>query len=288
MKSIGFIGTGVMGGAMAENLMKAGYSLFVHSRTKSRAEPLLRQSAVWCESPAQCAKGRDAVITMVGFPADVSQVYLGEEGILEGAQPGTYLIDMTTTSPQLSRHIAKRGGEKGLHVLDAPVSGGDSGAKNGTLSIMVGGEEADFAACLPLFQAMGENIVYQGAWGSGQHTKMANQIALAGALAGVAEALAYVRCAGLDEKKVLGSIGKGAAGSWQMEHNAPKMMARDFAPGFYCKHFVKDMRIAMEEGEEMGIYLNVLADVLDMYEVLEQQGKGDLGTQALIEYYEGE
>lgn len=286
MKTIGFIGTGVMGCSMAANLIKQGYSLYVYSRTKSKAEPLLAQGAVWCDTPAQCAQGRDAVITMVGFPADVSQVYLGENGILEGAAPGTYLIDMTTTSPKLSQHIAKRGGEKGMHVLDAPVSGGDSGAKNATLSIMVGGEEADFQACLPIFEAMGQNIVYQGPWGSGQHAKMANQIAVAGALAGAAEAMAYTKYADLDPQKVLQSIAKGAAGSWQLDNNAPKMLAEDFAPGFFSKHFIKDMHIAIEEAEDRELYLGVLTVILDMFETLEQQGLGDLGTQSLIQYYE--
>ena len=285
MKSIGFIGVGVMGRSMVKNLLKAGYEVAIYSRTKSKLEDFLKENNVtWCDSAAQCASGRDAVITMVGYPKDVEQVYFGQEGILAAAQPGTYLIDMTTTDPKLSVRIYEEGAASGLHTLDAPVSGGDTGAKNGTLSIMVGGDEADFEACLPLFEAMGKQIVYEGPAGAGQHTKMANQIAIAGTIAGVSEALTYAERAGLDTQKMLDSISKGAAGSWQMENLMPKMMREDYAPGFFLKHFIKDMKIA--QGQGFGS-LPVLERVCTMYGDLEAEGLGDLGTQALIRYYRG-
>lgn len=285
MHSIGFIGVGVMGRSMVKNLLKAGYDVAIYSRTKSKLEDFLAENNVtWCDSAAACASGRDAVITMVGYPKDVEQVYFGQEEILAAAKPGTYLIDMTTTDPKLSVRIYEEGAAGGLHVLDAPVSGGDTGAKNGTLSIMVGGQETDFQACLPLFEAMGKQIVYEGPAGAGQHTKMANQIAIAGTIAGVSEALAYAERAGLDTQKMLDSISKGAAGSWQMENLMPKMMREDYAPGFFLKHFIKDMKIA--QGQGFGS-LPVLERVCTMYGDLEAEGMGDLGTQALIRYYRG-
>lgn len=285
MKTIGFIGVGVMGRPMVKNLLKAGYEVAVYSRTRAKLADFLAETGVqWCDTPAAYAAGRDAVITMVGYPQDVEQVYFGENGILSAAKPGAYLIDMTTTDPALSVRIAEQGGARGLHVLDAPVSGGDTGAKNGTLSIMVGGEEADCKACLPLLEAMGKQIVYEGPAGAGQHTKMANQIAIAGTIAGVCEALAYAERAGLDPDRLLASISKGAAGSWQMENLMPKMVRADYAPGFFLKHFIKDMKIALAQPGA----LPVLERVCAMYGDLEAEGMGDLGTQALIRYYRGE
>ena len=285
MKTIGFIGVGVMGRPMVKNLLKAGYEVAVYSRTRAKLADFLAETGVqWCDTPAACAARRDAVITMVGYPQDVEQVYFGENGILSAAKPGAYLIDMTTTDPALSVRIAEQGRARGLHVLDAPVSGGDTGAKNGTLSIMVGGEEADCKACLPLLEAMGNQIVYEGPAGAGQHTKMANQIAIAGTIAGVCEALAYAERAGLDPDKLLASISKGAAGSWQMENLMPKMVRADYAPGFFLKHFIKDMKIALAQPGA----LPVLERVCAMYGDLEAEGMGDLGTQALIRYYRGE
>ena len=285
MKTIGFIGVGVMGRPMVKNLLKAGYEVAVYSRTKAKLADFLAETGVqWCDTPAACAAGRVAVITMVGYPQDVEQVYFGENGILSAAKPGAYLIDMTTTDPALSVRITEQGAARGLHVLDAPVSGGDTGAKNGTLSIMVGGEEADCKACLPLLEAMGKQIVYEGPAGAGQHTKMANQIAIAGTIAGVCEALAYAERAGLDPDRLLASISKGAAGSWQMENLMPKMVRADYAPGFFLKHFIKDMKIALAQPGA----LPVLERVCAMYGDLEAEGMGDLGTQALIRYYRGE
>lgn len=286
MKKIGFIGVGVMGRSMARNLQNSGYEVAVYSRSKEKLTDFLAETGMqWCDTAAACAAERDAVITMVGYPKDVEDVYFGDSGILATANAGTYLIDMTTTDPRLSVRISAEAQKRGLHALDAPVSGGDTGARNAQLSIMVGGERADFDACLPLFQAMGSSILYEGGAGSGQHTKMANQIAIAGAVSGVCEALRYAERMGLDSKTMLDSISKGAAGSWQMTNLMPKMIAGDDAPGFFLKHFIKDMKIARAQD---ACKLPVLEQVCAMYEELERQGCGDLGTQALIRYYRGE
>ena len=286
MKKIGFIGIGVMGGPMALNLMRAGYELTVYSRTKAKCEAVLAAGARWADSPAACAAGQDAVLTMVGYPRDVEQVYFGADGILEAVQQGMLLIDLTTTSPELAKRIFAAAKERDADALDAPVSGGDTGAKAGTLAIMVGGEEPAFERAKPILEAMGKNVVYEGPAGSGQHTKMANQIAIAGAVSGVCEAIAYGRAQGLDLERMLATIGSGAAGSWQMTGNGPKMVSGDFAPGFYIKHFIKDMAIASEEAKKTGLSLEMLDGVLGMYRALEERGLGDLGTQALIRYYE--
>lgn len=286
MKQIAFIGIGVMGGGMAANLIRNRYALNVYTRTREKAQAVVDMGARWCGSIAQAVAAADAVITMVGYPSDVEQVYFGAEGIIENAQPGAYLIDMTTTSPALSTRIYAAARQKGLRALDAPVSGGDTGAKNATLSIMVGADKADFDACLPLLGHMGQNIVHQGGPGAGQHAKMANQIAIAGAIAGVCEALTYAQRAGLDAQTLLQSISAGAAGSWQMSNNAPRMLAGDDAPGFYIKHFIKDMGIADEEARSRALTLPVLQKALALYQEMAQQGMGDLGTQALIRHYE--
>lgn len=284
MATIGFIGTGVMGSAMAQNLLRAGHKVQVYNRTRSKAQSVLEQGGIWKDSVMECAVGCDYVITMVGYPQDVEQVYFNH-GILESARPGAILIDMTTTDPALSVRIAQAAQKKGVSALDAPVSGGDTGAKNGTLSIMVGGDRQAFDTAQEVLRCMGTNIVYEGPAGMGQHTKMANQIALAGAVAGVCEAIAYAEHAGLDVPTMLQSIEKGAAGSWQMTHTAPRMVEEDFAPGFYIKHYIKDMRIALEQAQAHRAALPVLEQVLRMYRDLEQDGKGDLGTQALILHY---
>lgn len=284
VKTVGFIGIGIMGAPMAENLIKAGFSVSVYSRTKAKTQAFLdKTGAEWCDSAGACAAGKDAVITMVGYPSDVEALYFGEGGILASAAPGTYLIDMTTTDPRLSVRISHAGGQRGLHVLDAPVSGGDVGARNAALSIMVGGEPADSAACLPLLQTMGKTILHEGPAGAGQHTKMANQIAVSGALAGVCEALAYAECAGLDPGRLFQSIRPGAAASWQMENLMPKIIAGDFAPGFFLKHLIKDMQIACAQGGKESLPLT--ERICSECRCLEEQGLGDLGTQALIQYY---
>lgn len=288
MKKIGLIGTGVMGKSMVRNLMKHGYEVSIYNRTKEKALDLIEEGAEWCDSPAVCAKGKDAVITIVGYPKDVEEVYFGQQGIFRSAEEGCVLIDMTTTSPKLSVKIYEAAKERGLNALDAPVSGGDTGAKNGTLSIMVGGDKEAFQSCMEVFQILGTNIIYEGPAGSGQHTKMANQIAIAGTVAGVCEAITYAKATGLDVQTMLDSISAGAAGSWQMSNTAPRILKGDFDPGFYINHFIKDMGIASEEAEDADVTLEILPDVLEMYQELADQGLGDLGTQALIKHYQPE
>ena len=286
MKSVGFIGVGVMGKSMVRNLMKAGFSVAVYTRTKSKAEDILSEGAVWCDSVKECAQNKDAVITIVGYPKDVEEVYLGENGIISSAKKGAYLIDMTTSDPSLAKTLHSAALEREMFAVDAPVSGGDVGARNGTLAIMAGGDRAAFDACLPLFEAMGKNIVYEGEAGCGQHTKMANQIALGGAISGVCEAIAYAKRSGLDVKTMLDTISQGAAGSWQMSNVAPRILNGDLNPGFYIKHYIKDLRIALEQANIGGVELGMTGLILSMYESLEKDGMGDLGTQALIEYYD--
>ena len=286
MKKIGFIGVGIMGKSMVRNLMKAGFELHIYARNRGKVEDVIGEGAVFHDSIKNCAAGCDAVITIVGFPQDVEEVYFDTDNIFDSADKGTYLIDMTTTSPQLAEKIYKEGEKKGFHVLDAPVTGGDSGAREGTLSILVGGKQEDYKACLPLFEAMGTNINYQGPAGCGQHCKLANQIMIAGTLSGVCEALTYAKAKGLDLETVLKSVSTGAAGSKQLDIFGPKILAYDFAPGFFMKHFVKDMKLALIEANMSGLNLDVLSQVLANYEELEAEGMGELGTQALMKYYE--
>ena len=286
MQSIGWIGVGIMGGPMVRNLLKAGFEVHITARNRAKVEEVIQAGAVFHDTIAGCVQGRQAVVTMVGYPQDVEEVYFAPGNILDQAAPGTYLIDMTTTSPKLSERIYAEAKPRGISALDAPVSGGDSGAKAGTLSIMVGGDREAFDACQDVFAAMGTNIIYEGGAGKGQHTKMANQIALAGAVASVSEAIAYARRTGLDVETMLASISKGAAGSWQMTNNAPKMVAGDMAPGFFIKHFIKDMVIADEEAKAAGLTMPVLEEVLEMYRELDRRGEGDLGTQAVIHYFD--
>ena len=285
MKKIGFIGVGIMGKSMVRNLRKAGYEVAIYTRTKAKAEDVIAEGAVWCDTAAECAKGRDVVITIVGYPKDVEEVYFGDNGIIANADPGTYVIDMTTTSPRLALRICEEAEKAGLHAVDAPVTGGDTGAKAGTLTILAGGKKEDFDACVPVFEAMGKNINYEGKAGNGQHTKMCNQIAIAGALAGACEAMVYAKNTGLDVDTMLKSISTGAAGSAQMNNVASKAAKDDYAPGFFLKHFIKDMGIADEEALAVDTRLGVLEDVLGMAKKLESEGMGDLGTQALIKYY---
>lgn len=280
-KTVGFIGTGVMGKSMAGHLMKAGYPVVVYNRTKARAEELLASGAGWKDTPAEVAQAADIIITIVGYPSDVEAVYLGENGILANAKPGSYAIDMTTSSPLLAKKLYEEGKKKEIHVLDAPVSGGDVGAKNGTLTIMAGGDAADFEAIKPVLEAMGQNIILQGRAGAGQHTKMCNQIAIASNMMGVAEAIVYAERAGLNPEQVLGSIGSGAAGSWSLANLAPRMINGDFEPGFYIKHFIKDMNIAIESAEAMGMNTPGLALAKSLYDKLAEQGYEDKGTQAI-------
>ena len=282
MKKIAFIGVGVMGKFMVSNLLKNGFEVSIYARNKAKVEDSIKEGAVFCETIKECVQNKDAIITIVGYPKDVEEVYLSQEGIINSASQNSYLIDMTTTTPTLSIKIHEEAKKKNLKALDAPVSGGDIGAKNATLSIMVGGEKKDFEACKKIFEAMGKTIVYAGNAGSGQHTKMANQIAIAGVMAGVSEAIAYGKKMGLDIPTMLASISNGAAQSFHLTNNAPKMYKREFEPGFYIKHMVKDLKIANQEMPN----LKVLKDVLEIYETLEKNGDGDLGTQAICKYYE--
>jgi 3-hydroxyisobutyrate dehydrogenase len=282
---VGFVGTGVMGRSMAGHLIGAGYRLRVSNRTREKAVPLLERGAVWCDTPAEAADGAAAVITMLGYPADVEQVCLGEGGLVASAAPGTLLIDMTTSSPALARRIHEASVRAGARSLDAPVSGGDVGAREARLTIMVGGDEGDFAQAEPLLRIMGPNVVLQGGPGAGQHTKMSNQLAIAGCMIGVCEALAYAESAGLDPATVLTSIGAGSAASWSLANYAPRMLSGDFAPGFYVKHFIKDMRIARDSALELGIDLPGLDLVLELYERLAERGGSDMGTHALYLLY---
>ncbi len=286
MKKIGFIGVGIMGKSMVRNLMKEGFELHIYARNKAKVEDVIQEGAIFHDSIKSCVAGCEAVITIVGFPKDVEEVYFDQGNILDSAEKGAYLIDMTTTSPQIAEKIYQEGTKAGFHVLDAPVTGGDSGAREGTLSILVGGEKDDYEACMPLFKAMGTNINYQGKAGCGQHCKLANQIMIAGTLSGVCEALTYAKAKGLDLDTVLKSVSTGAAGSKQLDTFGPKILAGDFNPGFFMKHFIKDMKLALIEANMSELDLGVLSQVLANYEELEAEGYGDLGTQALMKYYE--
>ena len=285
LKKIGFIGTGIMGAAMAGHLMDAGFSVSVYNRTKSKAQALIDRGARWCETVGECAAGQDVVITIVGYPKDVEQVYLGAGGIVDSAKAGAYLVDMTTSSPILAEKIFTAAQAKGLHAVDAPVTGGDVGAKNATLTILVGGRQEDFDALQPVFAALGKNIVYEGAAGAGQKTKACNQIAIAGTLAGVCEAFAYAKASGLDVEKVYSAIATGAAGSVQMTGVARRGLDGDFNPGFMVKHLAKDLAIGTETATAYGAALPILAMVLHEVRKLEASGNGNLGTQALLKYY---
>ncbi|MBC2264006.1 NAD(P)-dependent oxidoreductase [Listeria booriae] len=286
MTKIGFIGVGVMGASMVRNLMAAGFEVHIYTRTKSKAESVIQEGAIWHETPQDLAPLVDVLITMVGYPTDVEELYLAEDGLLTTLRLGAIAIDMTTSSPNLAKQIAEEGKALNIAVLDAPVSGGDIGAKNGTLTIMVGGEHEAFEAAEPVLNAMGQSVILQGAAGAGQHTKMVNQIAIASNMIGVTEALCYAKKAGLDPEKVLASISGGAAGSWSLSNLIPRVLQDDFAPGFFIKHFIKDMRIALDEAKQMNLELPGLALAEQMYQQLADAGFAENGTQALIKHYE--
>lgn len=270
-----------MGKSMAGHFIRSGYKVHVYNRTKAKAEDLLEQGALWQDSPAALARHSNVIITMVGFPRDVEDVYFGEQAILTNAKPGSYLIDMTTSSPALAKRIYEEARNRRMVSLDAPVSGGDVGAKEARLSIMVGGDREVFDVVLPLLRIIGTNIVYQGEAGAGQHTKMCNQIAIANNMIGVAEALVYAKKSGLDQSTVLKSIESGAAGSWSLSNLAPRIIDGNYSPGFYVKHFIKDMGIALQSAEEMKLELPGLSLAKSLYEQLAASGEEDSGTQAL-------
>jgi len=280
--TIGWIGTGVMGVSMCAHLRQAGYPVTLYTRTKTKAQPLLDRGALWADHPRAVAEQSTVIVTMVGFPRDVREVYFGPEGILAGARPGSILIDMTTTEPALSQEIAAAASTRGLQAIDAPVSGGDVGAKNATLSIMVGGEYDTVERVRPLLERLGKKIVYQGRAGAGQHTKLCNQIVIAGTMVGVCETLLYGFKAGLDLTQMLESIRGGAAACWTLDNLAPRILQRNFDPGFFVEHFVKDMGIALDETKRMGLTLPGLTLVHSLYQRVQALGHGRSGTHALM------
>ncbi|MFP3569599.1 NAD(P)-dependent oxidoreductase [Paraburkholderia sp. SIMBA_030] len=283
--AIGFIGLGIMGASMAGRLAAAGYPLHVYNRTRAKAEPLIEAGASWQASPAALAEASDIVITIVGTPADVRALYLGDDGLIMHARRDAVLIDMTTSSPQLAEELAAQAAARGVHMLDAPVSGGDIGAREGRLSIMVGGAAGVLTQVDPVLRCLGTNIVLQGGPGAGQHTKLCNQIVIASTILGVCEGLAYAQSAGLDAQTVLNAIGGGAAGGFQLNNMGPRIAKGDFAPGFFIEHFIKDMKIAHEEAAHMGRELPGLQLVRGLYGKLAEEGHARSGTQALFKLY---
>jgi 3-hydroxyisobutyrate dehydrogenase len=281
-RTIGWIGTGVMGSSMCGHLLTAGYRVTLYSRTKAKAQSLLDRGAQWAENPRAVAAESDILFTMVGFPQDVHTVYFGETGILAGTRAGMILIDMTTTQPALSREIAVVASAKGLAAIDAPVSGGDIGAKNAALSIMIGGDTTSVQAVMPLFELLGKKIVHQGGPGTGQQAKLCNQIVIAGTMVGVCESLLYGYKAGLDLNRMLDSIRSGAAACWTLDNLAPKILQRNFDPGFFVEHFIKDMGLTLEEAKRMEIVLPSLTLVHQLYQTVQTLGHGRSGTHALM------
>jgi 3-hydroxyisobutyrate dehydrogenase len=279
---IGWIGTGVMGRSMCGHLMKAGYKITLYTRTKDKAADLMKNGAAWAASPREVAAASDVVISIVGFPHDVREVMLGENGALAGSQAGNVLVDMTTSEPSLAVEIAQRAAKRDVASIDAPISGGDVGARNATLSIMIGGDEKIVTALEPIWKAMGQKFVYQGGPGAGQHTKMVNQILIATTMIGVCEALLYGYKAGLNLEKVLESVASGAAGSWSLSNYSPRMMAGNFDPGFFVEHFIKDMGIALAEARRMGLALPGLALAEQLYQATASQGHARMGTHSLM------
>ncbi len=284
-EKVAFIGTGVMGTSIVKHLLNKNYEVTIYTRTKSKASSLIELGAKWAETPMEASVDKDVIFTMVGFPQDVEQVYCGDNGIFQTAKKGSIVVDLTTSEPTLAKKIYQIAKEKEIYSLDAPVSGGDIGAQKGMLSIMVGGDKEAFDKMLPIFEVFGENIVYQGEAGNGQHTKMCNQLLIATNMIGVCECISYGLKAGLDLERVLQSISTGAAGSWSLSNLGPKMLKGDFEPGFYIKHFIKDMKIAIDEADRMGLDLPGVKLSKDLYNHLLERGYGDNGTQALVKYY---
>lgn len=283
---IGFVGTGVMGTGIIDNLLKNGEDVTVYNRTKAHANKVVENGAKWADSPALWAEKCDVIFTMVGFPADVEDVYFGKNGLFETAHDGQYLIDMTTSKPSLAKKIFEQGQEKGIHVLDAPVSGGDVGAKNGTLTVMIGGKKSDFEAIKPIFQKFSSSLNYFGPAGSGQNAKMANQIMIAGTMTGLTEMLVYAKKAGLDLEQVCQTLQSGAAENFSLGTYGPRILKGDYTPGFFAKHFLKDLRIALDEADKMHLNLPATKKAKELYEQLVDEKKlGNDGTQALIKLW---
>ncbi|WP_342537112.1 NAD(P)-dependent oxidoreductase [Sporosarcina sp. FSL K6-3508] len=284
-EKIAFIGTGVMGASIVKHLVNASYDVTVYTRTKSKADPLVELGARWADSVGEAVREADIIFTMIGMPTDVEEVYLSENGIFANGRPSQTVVDMTTSSPELAIAIARKAESLQMHTLDAPVSGGDIGAQNGTLSIMCGGKKALYDRLLPILSVFGKQIVYQGDAGAGQHAKMCNQITVAGNMIGACEALAYAMKSGLDPDTMLQSVASGAAGSWSLSALGPRIIKEDYEPGFFVKHFVKDLNIALQETERLNLELPGLKLARKMYIELLDQGYGEKGTQVLIKQY---
>ncbi|MCI2031704.1 NAD(P)-dependent oxidoreductase [Limosilactobacillus sp.] len=285
---IGFIGTGVMGSGIINNLLNHHENVSVFNRTKAHAKKVLDNGAQWCDTPAELTQQSDVVFTMVGFPADVKELYFGENGILANSHAGQFLIDMTTSKPSLAKQIARAGAKRDVHVLDAPVSGGDVGAQNGTLTVMVGGYEEDLDKLKPLLNCFSSSIRYFGDAGSGQNAKMANQIMIAGTMLGLTESLVYAKAAKLNLPAVMETLQAGAAENFSMGTYGPRILKKDYTPGFFAKHFLKDLKIALEEAEKMKIQLPMTGEATELYKELVDKGHGNDGTQALIKLWWGE
>ena len=285
---VAFIGTGIMGSAMAGNILSAGYQLTVFNRTKSKASDLIARGAAWADSIAEACLDADVVFTMVAYPEDVEDAYLGERGIIDSARPGSYLVDLTTSSPKLAREIYAMGAVNDLHVLDCPVTGGDVGARKGTLTFFVGGERADLAEVTPLLDRMGKTISYQGEAGMGQMAKLANQVALAGSMVGAFEAMAFAKQTGLDPASLREILMGGSASSWVLNNLVPRALADDFTPGFFVEHFLKDMGIALDVADDLNLTLPGLETAYQLYDLLSIVGGSDLGVQSISLLYEDE
>lgn len=285
MKKIGFIGTGVMGTSIVRHLLQADYEVTVYNRTKAKAEPLIAEGATWRDTPQQVVDASDIIFTIVGYPSDVEETYYGSEGIFSTDVNGKILVDMTTSTPSLAKKIYQTALEREANALDAPVSGGDLGAKNGTLTIMVGGDQAVYDQVVPLFEVFGSKVNLQGGPGAGQHTKMANQIMIAGTMTGMTELLVYAKASGLDLEKVLDTVGGGSAANWSLTNYAPRILKEDYTPGFFAKHFLKDLKIALDEADRMNVKLPATERAKELYQELNDKGFENDGTQALIKLW---
>lgn len=286
MQTIGFIGTGVMGSGIVNNLLNANYEVHVYNRTKSKTDPLVAKGAIWYDSPKAITENSDIIMSMVGFPQDVENIYFNDDGIFAGVSSEKIIVDMTTSTPSLAKKIGARADELNVKAIDAPISGGDLGAKNGTLTIMVGGNKEAYETLLPIFEVIGGTFNYFGNYGAGQHTKMANQIMIAGTMTGMTELLVYAKAAGLDLNKVLDTVGGGSAANWSLTNYSPRILKNDYTPGFFAKHFLKDLRIALDEAENMNLDLPATKVAKELYEnLVDNKQLGNDGTQALIKLW---
>lgn len=285
---IGFVGTGVMGGSIVKHLLNAGYTVHVTNRTKSRADEVVELGAIWQDTASEVAQEADVLFSIVGYPSDVEEIYFGEQGILENMKEGTVVVDMTTSTPTLAKEIHKRALLKGIKSLDAPVSGGDAGAKNGTLTIMIGGDKEVYEEIMPIFETFSSSLQWHGPAGNGQFTKMANQIMVAGTMVGLTEMMVYAKAAGLDMEKVVATVNGGAAQNWSLENYGSRIINGDFEPGFYVKHFIKDLKIALDESKKLNIDLPATKKATELYEQLAEEGYENSGVQALVKlWWEG-